>query len=898
MSQELLYTSAPFGLKPGSRGFCTVLSTQGMPAPLATALESLSGYRPAYPPSDARSHLNPVVTSHLKVQAAGRSWHVLSRIADYGLDYSQRPNKLAHHVVLDPGELVEAGPADLLNAPSFMRTEWHEEPRLVPAKAVKKLGSPQRVICQAWKDMTGDAGWAGVIAESFLRDLERPIFLIFEPGQDVLPLIAEALYLLPPQRRWEVTFSTYFTGLPQAVGCTWRCMLAGSAEAHQSLRFVKALRIDLTSASIGLATGGSLVQAARGAVRPAGGSSRKPPALPVGHGANTDDDSDTAPDDGDAEYDLVGADNEAPPLPLGNVFHPHDKRRRRQGEKHNSADAEGNGGGGRRRWIILGIAITALLVVGSGIGLIAMQRRGMRSLVGGKYPEHKQPVDKSSKQEPGKTTREASASKTAPKKKSSSKPASTDGASVGPPEKASEKDTVASSPGSKATASKPASQSIEVAKDKPISKSLTPEKKPSTPVPSTTQTSDSKEQPSSLRSVSLKTTENGKTLLLEQSAATNPFLEVMLWSPAKTFLVLKPKPQSPDRIEYQLFEKDNQNSFATISSESSDAADTKEGSKPYRLILSTTTASDKFSRLQWCEVSVKTSDNVDHPIRIAFHPFGSSKATVNRQVVMEGGGKQDLAVRWPLGITADLGHTPEFRIEELTLEINAQKCKFDPSKSPKGGSDQTEIELSSNDLSVLIDNAFADSSPKDRSNVGKVKFRITGGTNGSSKATPVELTIAFANWIAVRSTIHSERNAELKRLIGSYKAVMKSSENLLKDKPRESKQNDLSADEGLDAQASRLIEQLQGRLDDLSNPQTLKPQSATRQNQLTEAVKKLTAVKTSLEGVIKKVTGLEEFDASLKSATVTSASVYYEVSTKPGGPSEKIYVVQIPSKTP
>src|SRR5689334_7106706 len=123
-----------------------------MPAPLATALESLSGYRPAYPPSDARSHLNPVVTSHLKVQVAGRSWHVLSRIADYGLDYSQRPNKLAHHVVLDPGELVEAGPADLLNAPSFMRTEWHEEPRLVPAKAVKKLGSPHRVICQAWKD--------------------------------------------------------------------------------------------------------------------------------------------------------------------------------------------------------------------------------------------------------------------------------------------------------------------------------------------------------------------------------------------------------------------------------------------------------------------------------------------------------------------------------------------------------------------------------------------------------------------------------------------------------------------------------------------------------------------------------------------------------------------------
>ena len=78
MSQELLYTSAPQGLKPGSRGFCTVLSTQGMSAPLAAAVESLSGYRPIYPASDERASRNPVVFSHLKMQAAGRTWHVLS----------------------------------------------------------------------------------------------------------------------------------------------------------------------------------------------------------------------------------------------------------------------------------------------------------------------------------------------------------------------------------------------------------------------------------------------------------------------------------------------------------------------------------------------------------------------------------------------------------------------------------------------------------------------------------------------------------------------------------------------------------------------------------------------------------------------------------------------------
>ena len=43
MSQEILYTSAKQGLKPGSRGFCTVVSTEGMDANLAERLESRSG---------------------------------------------------------------------------------------------------------------------------------------------------------------------------------------------------------------------------------------------------------------------------------------------------------------------------------------------------------------------------------------------------------------------------------------------------------------------------------------------------------------------------------------------------------------------------------------------------------------------------------------------------------------------------------------------------------------------------------------------------------------------------------------------------------------------------------------------------------------------------------------
>lgn len=264
MSQELLYTSAPNGLKPGSRGFCTVLSTQGMSAPLASALESLSGYRPVYPASDERASRNPVVFSHLKMQAAGRSWHVLSRVADYGLDYSQRANKLAHHVVLDQAsERLPGGPANLLSMSGFMREEWSGEPKVVALKPVTREPRPAVGPCRAWAEMTGDAGWAGVLAESFLKDPDRLVIILFAPGQDILPLFSEAISLLPPDRRWDVTFSTYFTGLATGTTCVWRAMVHDSKEAHDSLRFVNALRIDLTADSFPAATDAALVEAAR-----------------------------------------------------------------------------------------------------------------------------------------------------------------------------------------------------------------------------------------------------------------------------------------------------------------------------------------------------------------------------------------------------------------------------------------------------------------------------------------------------------------------------------------------------------------------------------------------------------------------------------------------------------
>ena len=247
MNAELLYTSAPQGLKQGSRGFCTVLSTVGMPLNIATKLESLSGYRHLYPSGTPDATKNPVSYSHLKLSVGGRMISVISRISDYGLDYSQRTNKLAHHIVVD-APLPNCGPAALLADPSIMRTQWDGNCINVPTPPALSATALEPAPCSTWGAITGDAGWGGVLANAWLNPSSKPIFVVFSEDQSVqvLSLIEEAIALLPPAKRWQATFGTYVTNLPPDVECKVRCVVAGSEEARMAS--ARGVVINLTQA--------------------------------------------------------------------------------------------------------------------------------------------------------------------------------------------------------------------------------------------------------------------------------------------------------------------------------------------------------------------------------------------------------------------------------------------------------------------------------------------------------------------------------------------------------------------------------------------------------------------------------------------------------------------------
>ena len=261
MVEEIVYTSAEKGLKQGSRGFCTVVSTAGMSLALAERLESMSGYRHAFPLHDPQASLNPVCFSHVTTRLAGKSLHVISRVADAGQDYTGRSNKLAHHLVIDNVASMPAGPARLMAEPGVIVERWDGNVRNVPPRELRCAPLPVSIPLVAWQSLTGDEGWAGSVAEQLLQN-PAPVSIIFKPGTDTLTLVREVLDLIPAPQRWNVTFSTYFTRMLAGAECQLRFVLNDTPEATSLRNDARARVIDLTS-SLPAASGGTLVAMAR-----------------------------------------------------------------------------------------------------------------------------------------------------------------------------------------------------------------------------------------------------------------------------------------------------------------------------------------------------------------------------------------------------------------------------------------------------------------------------------------------------------------------------------------------------------------------------------------------------------------------------------------------------------
>lgn len=240
MASELVYTSVPKGLTPGSFGFCTVARSRSLDRLTVATLERLSNYRRV-----VGAKKDPIVYSHLLVDDSGSTKRVLSRIAPAGLDYSNRENKIACHFVLDNRDLVEAGPAALCSARGLFVEKWNEGPKYfdnpISMPDTLEIDAP----CYEWERVAGDRGWAGVIASTALSC--QNAVLVVDERIDALRLFRESLALLQPRVRWNVTFSTYYTKMHPGVRCQWKAVMKGSPEEESLSALDDVVYFDLTN---------------------------------------------------------------------------------------------------------------------------------------------------------------------------------------------------------------------------------------------------------------------------------------------------------------------------------------------------------------------------------------------------------------------------------------------------------------------------------------------------------------------------------------------------------------------------------------------------------------------------------------------------------------------------
>jgi hypothetical protein len=288
MAREIVITSVPRGVRPGRTGFQIAMQTAGLREDVCDQLESLGIYR-HLPPGGGP---NPVCYFHRFVQTGIGPLQVLGRVADAGADYSSRSNKLAHLIAIEAAELAglrHSSPAAVLSAvEGRLARTWPGGPeeRQQPFGLAGMPAVGPR-ICSAWQQSTGDAGWGGVLAEQAVKN--KPVLVIAPDSSPewclrLLNLFAEALALVPEERRWGVTFDTTILSTAPVL---WRGTYAGSPESGARQPGLTVVDLAQRSPVPAEWAGLPLVQVSRsGAPAPTRGGTRVPgvPALPGARG--------------------------------------------------------------------------------------------------------------------------------------------------------------------------------------------------------------------------------------------------------------------------------------------------------------------------------------------------------------------------------------------------------------------------------------------------------------------------------------------------------------------------------------------------------------------------------------------------------------------------------------
>lgn len=207
MPWQLLYTSAPRLLQVGQTGFGVVARHRQIPDRVVLSAERCSQFA-RLPGLDA----DRVVFSHRWVETAGSRYHILTRIASAGADYTGRSNHLAHHLILTAAEADDLA-AEGISAGALVlrfpwKTFWNETARWLNENDTPDLTMlpPSPLEDRSvWADVTGDPCHARLL---FLEASARSGCIVIAPSSlEIRELFAESLRVVPALG-WQFTFHT------------------------------------------------------------------------------------------------------------------------------------------------------------------------------------------------------------------------------------------------------------------------------------------------------------------------------------------------------------------------------------------------------------------------------------------------------------------------------------------------------------------------------------------------------------------------------------------------------------------------------------------------------------------------------------------------------------------
>jgi hypothetical protein len=232
MAFQHIFTSAQYGVRAGSTGYCTVAHTAGMPEDLITGLEQLSRYDHPAGSDPSLGGVNPVIFRFQFLTVNTGTYFVMSRLSDAGADFTGRTNYLAQHLALTSTDVSTMqqvpgiNPATLLSIKdeTLWRTTWAEAPQQLnplpegwlQQQAKSEITEPP---VRGW----GNYGTRQEMAPALLEaPRQQKCFLSVPPSYEttLLFLLNETLRLAvetenvatggnSPQEAWRYTFTTF-----------------------------------------------------------------------------------------------------------------------------------------------------------------------------------------------------------------------------------------------------------------------------------------------------------------------------------------------------------------------------------------------------------------------------------------------------------------------------------------------------------------------------------------------------------------------------------------------------------------------------------------------------------------------------------------------------------------